>query len=55
MTKDKPSLFDGTTKIAAHIRFGTISIRELARKAKSLNVILMEKIITRDYCFMILD
>ena len=51
--RDFPAL-DGTTKMGVHLRFGTISIRELARKAKSLNETYLNELIWRDFYHMIL-
>ena len=51
--RDFPAL-DGTTKMGVHLRFGTISIRELARKAISLNETYLNELIWRDFYHMIL-
>jgi len=40
---------DGTSKLGIHLRFGTISIRELARKAMSLNETFLNELIWRDF------
>jgi len=53
LQRDFPSL-DGTTKMGVHLRFGTISIRELARKAVSLNETYLNELIWRDFYHMIL-
>lgn len=47
-TRDVPSI-KGTTRLSVHLRFGTISIRELARKAKSLNEKYLNELIWRDF------
>lgn len=44
----------GTSKLGLHLRFGTISIRELARKAKELNETYLNELIWRDFYAMIL-
>jgi deoxyribodipyrimidine photo-lyase len=44
----------GTSRLGVHLRFGTISIRELATKAKSLNDIYLKELIWRDFYQMIL-
>ncbi len=49
-----PSLAHGTSKLGVHLRFGTISIRELARKAQALNETFLNEIIWRDFYQMIL-
>jgi len=52
-TRDFPGI-KGTTRLSLHLRFGTISIRELARKAKELNKVLLNELIWRDFYQMIL-
>jgi deoxyribodipyrimidine photo-lyase len=47
-TRDIPSL-QGTTRLSVHLRFGTISIRELAAQAKELNEKLLNELIWRDF------
>lgn len=47
-TRDIPSL-QGTTRLSVHLRFGTISIRELAANAKELNEKLLNELIWRDF------
>ena len=44
----------GTSKLGVHLRFGTISIRELATKAKSLNETFLNELIWRDFYHSIL-
>ncbi len=51
--RDIPSL-KGTTRLSLHLRFGTISIRELARKAGPLNESFLNELIWRDFYQMIL-
>lgn len=48
-----PSL-DATSKLGIHLRFGTISIRDLARKAERLNGTFLNELIWRDFYIMIL-
>jgi deoxyribodipyrimidine photo-lyase len=43
-----PSL-NGTSKLGVHLRFGTISIRELARSAMRLNETFLNELIWRDF------
>ena len=45
---------EGTSRLSVHLRFGTISIRELAREAGSLNETFMNELIWRDFYHMIL-
>ncbi|MBW7914109.1 MAG: deoxyribodipyrimidine photo-lyase [Taibaiella sp.] len=47
-TRDIPSL-RGTTRLSVHLRFGTISIRQLAADAKALNEKLLNELIWRDF------
>ena len=49
-----PSLENGTSHLGVHLRFGTISIRELARHAKKLNETFLNELIWRDFYHMIL-
>jgi deoxyribodipyrimidine photo-lyase len=52
-TRDYPAK-DGTTKLSLHLRFGTISIRELGRVAKENNEKFFNELIWRDFYQMIL-
>jgi len=45
---------DGTSKLGVHLRFGTISIRELANKSKDLSETYLNELIWRDFYHMIL-
>jgi deoxyribodipyrimidine photo-lyase len=47
-TRDIPSI-KGTSRLSVHLRFGTISVRELAQKAKSLNEKYLNELIWRDF------
>lgn len=40
---------DGTSRLGVHLRFGTISIRDLARKANGLNQTFLKELIWRDF------
>ena len=51
--RDYPAL-EGTSRLSVHLRFGTISIRELARKAGKLNETFLSELIWRDFYQMIL-
>lgn len=50
--RDFPSI-NGTSKLGIHLRFGTISIRTLARKAAHLNETFLNELIWRDFYHMI--
>lgn len=45
---------EATTRLSVHLRFGTISIRELATKAKKLNSTYLNELIWREFYQMIL-
>ena len=47
-TRDYPGIH-GTTRLSIHLRFGTISIRGLAREAMALNEKLLNELIWRDF------
>ncbi|MEO5594268.1 MAG: deoxyribodipyrimidine photo-lyase [Chitinophagaceae bacterium] len=51
--RDYPAIH-GTSKLGIHLRFGTISIRKLAAKAKELNGTFLNELIWRDFYHMIL-
>lgn len=51
--RDIPSI-NGTSKLGVHLRFGTVSIREIARKAKALSETFLNELIWRDFYHMIL-
>lgn len=44
----------GTSRLGIHLRFGTISIRKLAKKAASLNKTFLTELIWREFYMMIL-
>ncbi|MBG9376900.1 deoxyribodipyrimidine photo-lyase [Panacibacter sp. DH6] len=52
-TRDFPGI-PGTSRMGVHLRFGTISIRKLATKAKALNETYLNELIWRDFYQMIL-
>jgi deoxyribodipyrimidine photo-lyase len=52
-TRNFPSL-PGTSRLGVHLRFGTISIRDLAKKAIGLNETFLNELIWRDFYHMIL-
>jgi len=51
--RDIPSV-EGTSRLSVHLRFGTISIRELAFEAGGLNETFLNELIWRDFYQMIL-
>lgn len=52
-TRDFPAI-NGTTKLSVHLRFGTVSIRQLAAAAIKLNGTLLNEFIWREFYQMIL-
>jgi deoxyribodipyrimidine photo-lyase len=52
-TRDIPSL-NGTSRLGVHLRFGTVSVRELARSANELNQVWLNELIWREFFMMIL-
>ncbi|MES2374542.1 MAG: deoxyribodipyrimidine photo-lyase [Bacteroidota bacterium] len=52
--RDFPALENGTSKMGIHLRFGTVSIRELAQRAIKLNDMYLNELIWRDFYHMIL-
>ncbi|MEP6749505.1 MAG: deoxyribodipyrimidine photo-lyase, partial [Bacteroidota bacterium] len=51
--RDYPAVH-GTSKLGVHLRFGTISIRKLATKAKELNGTFLNELIWRDFYHAVL-
>ncbi|PWK29416.1 deoxyribodipyrimidine photo-lyase [Arcicella aurantiaca] len=51
--RDFPAI-EGTSKLSVHLRFGTVSIRELARTAQKLSETWLNELIWRDFYFNIL-
>ncbi len=52
-TRNFPAL-PGTSRLGIHLRFGTISIRQLAKRAHSLNETYLNELIWREFYMMIL-
>ncbi len=52
-TRNLPAV-DGTSKLSVHLRFGTVSIRQLAQMAISLNDQWLNELIWREFFMMIL-
>lgn len=53
-TRDFPAVEKGTTRLGLHLRFGTISVRKLARLAREVNTKFFNELIWRDFYHMIL-
>lgn len=53
-TRDFPGIKQGTSHLGMHLRFGTISIRELATRALEINETFLGELIWRDFFQMIL-
>ena len=51
--RDFPAL-EGTSRLGIHLRFGTISIRQLVKKALSLNTTFLNELIWREFYMQIL-
>lgn len=54
LNRDIPSI-EGTSRLSIHFRFGTVSIREKAKKASQLNEKYFNELIWRDFYQMILS
>ena len=52
-SRDYPAQ-NGTSRLGVHLRFGTVSVREIARRAKGLNKVFLNELIWRDFYQMIL-
>ena len=52
-TRDFPAE-EGTTRLGTHLRFGTVSIRELVKRAEELSEIFLNELIWRDFYIAIL-
>jgi deoxyribodipyrimidine photo-lyase len=52
-TRDFPAQ-EGTTRLGVHLRFGTVSVRRWARKARELNPVFLNELIWRDFNAQIL-
>ncbi len=51
--RDVPAM-EGTTRLGIHLRFGSISIRKLVKKAEELNSTFLDQLIWREFYMMIL-
>ncbi|MBS1587825.1 MAG: deoxyribodipyrimidine photo-lyase [Bacteroidetes bacterium] len=52
-TRNFPAI-NGTTRLGVHLRFGTVSVRQLAREVQALNPQLLNELIWREFFQMIL-
>lgn len=52
-TRDYPAI-EGTTQLGIHLRFGTVSIRELVKKASELNEVFLKELIWREFFMQLL-
>lgn len=52
-TRDIPSVA-GTTRLGIHLRFGTVSVRELAKRALELNATFLGELIWREFFMQLL-
>lgn len=53
-TRNTPALQNGSTRTSVQLRFGTLSVRQVMRQAKSLNSKLLAEVIWRDFFMMLL-
>lgn len=53
-TRDFPALSHGTTHLGLHLRFGTVSVRELAREGLRYSDVWLSELIWRDFFMQIL-
>ncbi len=53
-SRDFPADEKGTSRLGIHLRFGTLSIRQLVAKAKEWNAVFLKELIWRDFYQMIL-
>ncbi|MGE4287320.1 MAG: deoxyribodipyrimidine photo-lyase [Salinivirgaceae bacterium] len=54
LTRNDLSLEAGTTQVSVHLRFGTVSIRQLVKKAIALNETYLNELIWREFYMQIL-
>ncbi|TGE08580.1 cryptochrome/photolyase family protein [Hymenobacter fodinae] len=54
LTRNSPGQVNSSTRRSVHLRFGTLSVRELMRQARDLNPKLLAELIWRDYFMMLL-
>lgn len=54
VNRDFPALSSGTSHLGLHLRFGTLSVRELAREGKKYSDVWLSELIWRDFFMQIL-
>lgn len=52
--RDFPAIENGTTHLGLHLRFGTVSVRELAREGQKYSPVWLSELIWRDFFMQIL-
>lgn len=52
--RDYPAIAQGTSHLGVHLRFGTVSVRELAREGKKYSDVWLSELIWRDFFMQIL-
>ncbi|MCK6599527.1 MAG: DNA photolyase family protein, partial [Bdellovibrionaceae bacterium] len=52
--RDYPAIKNGTSLLGLHLRFGTVSVRELAREGKKLSSVWLSELIWRDFFMQVL-
>lgn len=53
-TRDFPALEGGTSHLGLHLRFGTVSVRELAREGKKFSDVWLSELIWREFFMQVL-
>lgn len=53
-TRDFPAEEEGTTRLGIHLRFGTVSIRQLVQKAAELSDVFLNELIWREFYMSVL-
>jgi deoxyribodipyrimidine photo-lyase len=54
LTRDIPSLIEGTSHLGIHLRFGTISVRKLIETSGFLNEVFLSELVWREFFLQIL-
>lgn len=52
--RDFPFIEEGTSRLGLHLRFGTLSVRELAREGRKLSETFLSELVWRDFFMQIL-
>lgn len=53
-SRDLPALAGGTSRIGLHLRFGTVSVRDLVRRARSESAVWLSELIWREFFMQVL-